>query len=225
MKLRTYNFKAMGGPCELRLYGRSRPELDRVAELAQGEVRRIERKYSRYRDDSVTAEINRSAGDKKGVRVDSETAQLLNYAEICYQQSEGLFDITSGVLRTVWDFKSGKLPTPAAVSDALQRRWLAARSTGSRRSSFCRLPVWSSTLAATGRSTPWTEWRISARSTRSSHGLVDLGGDLAVIGPHPDGVRLAESEFETRAIPRRRCASVSALAPEPSRAAATTSAS
>ena len=186
MKLRTYNFKAMGGPCELRLYGRSRPELDRVAELAQGEVRRIERKYSRYRDDSVTAEINRSAGDKKGVRVDAETAQLLNYAEICYQQSEGLFDITSGVLRTVWDFKSGKLPAASAVSEVLLRvGWRKVEW----QSPQLVLPVAGMELDLGGYGKEYAVDQVAdlCKKHKIRHGLVDLGGDLAVIGPHPDG--------------------------------------
>jgi len=186
VKLRTYTFKALGGPCELRLYGRSAPELKRVADLAQAEVRRIECKYSRYRDDSVTAEINRSAGDKKGVSVDAETAQLLNYAEICFQQSGGLFDITSGVLRAVWDFKSGCLPRPEAVREVLERvgwrkiEWNSPRLV---------LPVAGMELDFGGYGKEYAVDQVAdlCRRHKIKHGLVDLGGDLAVIGPHPDG--------------------------------------
>ncbi len=78
---------------------------------------RIEAKYSRYRDDSVTTRINRAAGGEP-VAIDAETAALLRYADQCYAQSGGLFDITSGVLRRVWDFRREPpaLPTAAELA-------------------------------------------------------------------------------------------------------------
>ena len=110
MALKHYAFKAMGCPCQLHLYDDPRAPADEVAQDAIAEVERLERKYSRYRDDSVLAEINRSAGDTSGIAVDAETAALLDYAEIGFRQSGGLFDITSGILRRVWDFKSNRIP-------------------------------------------------------------------------------------------------------------------
>src|SRR5258705_13840064 len=109
----------MGSPCELHLYGDSRAEIDAVAAAAVQLVLGLERKYSRYRDDSVVAAINRSAGDLAGVRVDDETASLLDYADTAHEQSDGLFDITSGSLRRVWNFASGRVPSPAEVTQAL----------------------------------------------------------------------------------------------------------
>ena len=63
--------------------------------IDQAEVRRIERKYTRYRDDSVTARINASAGREPDFELDDETVSLLDYAATAWEQSEGLFDITS----------------------------------------------------------------------------------------------------------------------------------
>ena len=50
---------------------------------AIADVRRIEAKYSRYRDDSVTTRINRAAGGAP-VPIDAETAALLRYADQCH---------------------------------------------------------------------------------------------------------------------------------------------
>ena len=53
-------------------------------------------------------------------RVDEETAHLLDYAATCYEISEGLFDITSGVLRRAWKFDgSDRVPAEATVADLL----------------------------------------------------------------------------------------------------------
>ena len=60
-RLSRHPFRAMGCPCELRLYAADPEEGTRAAEAAIAEVKRLERKYTRYREDSLTSAINRSA--------------------------------------------------------------------------------------------------------------------------------------------------------------------
>ena len=112
-------FTAMAGPCEILVDTDSPPRGERALELARREARRIERKFSRYLPDSEVGRINGSQGQP--VRVDEETAHLLDYAATCYEVSEGLFDITSGVLRRAWKFDgSDRVPAEATVADLLQ---------------------------------------------------------------------------------------------------------
>ena len=94
----------------------------RAAAAAIADVERIEAKYSRYRDDSLTTRINRAAGGAP-VAIDAETAALLAYAERCHAQSGGLFDLTSGVLRRAWDFRRQppELPMPRRCSQTRSR--------------------------------------------------------------------------------------------------------
>lgn len=91
-------FEAMASQCDIRLVASNEDEARRLAQSAIDEVKRIEFKYSRYRSDSIISQINFSAG-KEAVECDEETLALLRYAETLFQASEGLFDITSGVLR------------------------------------------------------------------------------------------------------------------------------
>ena len=112
-------FTAMAGPCEILVDTDSPPRARRALEVAQQEARRIERKFSRYRSDSEIGRINASEGQP--VSVDEETAHLLDYAATCYDMSEGMFDITSGVLRRAWRFDgSDRVPAEAIVADLLQ---------------------------------------------------------------------------------------------------------
>jgi FAD:protein FMN transferase len=112
-------FTAMAGPCEILVDTDSPPRAERALELARQEARRIERKFSRYLPDSEVGRINGSHGQP--VRVDEETAHLLDYGATCYELSEGMFDITSGVLRRAWKFDgSDRVPAEAAVADLLQ---------------------------------------------------------------------------------------------------------
>lgn len=113
-------FRAMASPCEILIEKTNRQEALKLVEMAFQEVTRIEQKFSRYRDDNIVYRINHSAG--KTVEVDEEMSVLLDYAEQCYDISEGLFDITSGVLREIWHFDgSDNIPSEKAVSEILPR--------------------------------------------------------------------------------------------------------
>jgi FAD:protein FMN transferase len=108
-------FAAMACPCEV-LMGRIDRELAwELGLLAATEARRIEQKYSRYRSDSVVSWIHGRRGNT--IQVDEETATLLDFAQQCFQMTEGLFDITSGILRQVWKFDgSDRLPASDSVA-------------------------------------------------------------------------------------------------------------
>jgi thiamine biosynthesis lipoprotein len=108
-------FSAMASPCEILVDARERAVAARLVAMARAEALRIEGKFSRYRDDSVVHEIHHSRGGP--VRVDEETAALLDFADRCHRLSGCRFDVTSGVLRRVWRFDgSDRLPDAAAVA-------------------------------------------------------------------------------------------------------------
>jgi len=89
-----------------------------VGMLAAQEVWRVERKFSRYRDDSVLAAIHANRG--AAVEVDEETASLIDFASQCHALSDGLFDVTSGVLRHAWKFDgSDRIPEPEEIQRLL----------------------------------------------------------------------------------------------------------
>ncbi len=121
--VQAVRFLAMGSPCEILLAAAA--PLDealalRWAQAGVDEAWRIERKFSRYRADSVVAAINASAG--RPVPIDTETGRLLDYAAHCHQLSEGRFDITCGVLRKAWRFDgSDRVPTLVEVAALLPR--------------------------------------------------------------------------------------------------------
>jgi FAD:protein FMN transferase len=111
-------FAAMASPCEVLVEAGSEPTARHLAEIVATEAWRIERKFSRYRDDSVVTAINAAAGAP--VTVDDETAGLLAFADRCHQLSGGLFDVTTGVLRQVWRFDgSDRLPSRKQVKALL----------------------------------------------------------------------------------------------------------
>jgi thiamine biosynthesis lipoprotein len=110
----------MASPCEVLIECERKEQARDLSALAQREAMRIEHKFSRYRDDNLVYRINNSNGEP--VRVDAETARLLDFAQHCFELSDGAFDITSGVLRQAWNFGAGaRLPLQQAIDRLLPR--------------------------------------------------------------------------------------------------------
>ncbi|MEY2690115.1 MAG: hypothetical protein RL375_4315 [Pseudomonadota bacterium] len=186
MRLFRRAFQAMGSPCELQLHARDDAQAAAAVDAAVADVARLEQRYSRYRDDSLLARINRTAATGGAIEVDAETASLLDYADTCHRQSGGLFDITSGVLRRAWRSALHSLPEPAQL-DALLTRvgWHKL---------VWRRPVLEfhqsgMELDLGGVVKEYAADRVA--SLCADHGItgamVNLGGDIRVLGPHPDG--------------------------------------
>lgn len=111
-------FRAMASPCELLVETESYNVACRLGKIARNEAQRIEKAFSRYREGNIVHAINQSEG--KSVTVDSETAGLLDFAAQCFSMSDGLFDITSGVLGRAWHFdRSDKIPAEEEIKKLL----------------------------------------------------------------------------------------------------------
>jgi thiamine biosynthesis lipoprotein len=112
------SFEAMASPCEIFMEVDDEKLARRLLDLASAEAVRIEKKFSRYRKNNVVDRINNSQGYR--VKVDHEVAHLLDYAQACWELSDGLFDITSGILRRVWRFDGrDQLPERGDVENLL----------------------------------------------------------------------------------------------------------
>ncbi|BDY04413.1 FAD:protein FMN transferase [Ferrimonas sp. YFM] len=112
------HFQAMACRCELLIRTGDHALAQQALGLAAQETLRIEHKFSRYRTDGVCHRLNHSQG--RPASIDRETHQLLSLAETAWRLSDGLFDITSGVLGRVWRFDgSDRLPCPEQVAALL----------------------------------------------------------------------------------------------------------
>lgn len=184
--LHTVRFHALGGPSEIQfVVDKDDVDPQSIAEKARSEVSRIEAKFSRYRTTSIISQINDQAG-KEPFQVDSETAALLNIASICFGQSDGLFDITSGVLRKVWNFKKREVPTKEAMKDVLPLIGWEKVEWGD---SFIRLPQCGMEIDLGGIGKEYCVDRVVSVLQESGvkKALVNLSGDIRVYGGHPSG--------------------------------------
>jgi FAD:protein FMN transferase len=181
----VHRFRALGSDNEIQLHAESEGWAARLAHIGVAEANRIEAKYSRYLEASLTTTINRAAGGG-WVDIDVETAGLLDYADACYRQSDGLFDLTSGVLRRVWNFREARVPDAEAVAALLP---LIGWESVEREATRIRLPKSGMELDFGGIGKEYCADRVATvmADAGARHGLVNLGGDIRVVGPHPDG--------------------------------------
>jgi thiamine biosynthesis lipoprotein len=177
-------FNAMASPCEVLLRASHLGMARELGQCAAEEAWRIEEKFSRYRADSVISHLHAHRGIP--VSVDQETASLLDFAQRCYRISDGMFDITSGVLRQAWTFDgSDRLPEAEEIAALLPHigfgklKW---------QSPTLELPA-GMELDFGGIGKEYAVDRAYELLSKTGAGpfLINFGGDLRASGPPPNG--------------------------------------
>ncbi len=186
--LQDFRFTAMGSPGLIRVDGAPPDRAVPAAQAMMAEIARIEARYSRYRPDSELSRLNAVAvaAAGGGVVLDDETAGLVDYAFVCHRKSGGLFDITAGLLRRVWDFSALRPPAAGAVAALLplvgldKLRWEPPVLT-------FPLPGMELDFGGIGKEYAVDRAAEIALAHGLDHVLIDLGGDIRLTGPRADG--------------------------------------
>jgi FAD:protein FMN transferase len=183
-----YAFSVMGCPASYQFYAPSPQKAEEVKTSVFDLLAHYDQYYTNYSSKSFTSEINRQTGSSKGIVVDDETAILLDYAQSCYELSNGLFDITSGPLHRIWVFDAHEpsLPTEGQIAEVLghvgwdKLIW---------KKPHLVLPIPRMNIDFGG---VVKEYAVDvgvnlSRQLGIHHGVLELGGDIGIIGPHLDG--------------------------------------
>lgn len=177
-------FKAMASPCEVLMEVANKKLARKILEAVATEANRIEEKFSRYRNDNIIYKINNAKGN--ATKVDEETARLIDFSVELFEMSDGLFDITSGVLREVWKFDgSDNVPEVDEVNKVLSKvgwskvQWKDQTLTMSEDMEI--------DLGGVGKEYAVDRCVQIARSLTKESVLVNFGGDLATTGERRDG--------------------------------------
>jgi len=178
-------FMAMGSECILDLYS-SEETANKAALAAELEVLRIEGRLSRYRSDSLLSRINLASSEGESIELDEEMASLIDYAFACYRKSDGLFDISTGILRRVWNFSTCQTPNASEIKSCLSFVGMEKLIWNRPMLSF---PIAGMELDFGGIGKEYAADRAASicSDLGVKHGLVNLGGDIRVIGPNLNG--------------------------------------
>ena len=117
---------------------------------------------------------------------------MFEHARNCYEQSDGLFDITAGVLRRVWDFSRRQIPDESELEGLLP---LIGYEKLNWRDDTLLMPA-NMEIDFGGIVKEYAADTLAtlARELGVRRGLINLGGDFAAIGtqtenrPWPIGI-------------------------------------
>lgn len=181
---KAYSFHCMGGLCEVLVESANKDISDKIFNQVAEEARRLEKKFSRYNSDNIVYKINHAQGRK--VKIDSESFQLLKFADTLYQASRGLFDITSGVLRKAWTFDGRDVTAEAPDVNPLLSK-LGWKQVCFDKKSIQIPNGFEIDFGGVGKEYAVDSCKDKADKIGLAPTLVNLGGDIAVTGPKKDG--------------------------------------
>ena len=108
--------KLMGNRFEITVVAGDEDWANERINEAVNEIRRIEKLFTTFSDDSQTNRINANAGIKP-VRVDKEVFDLIQRSKKISQLTQGAFDITYGsVDKRLWNFDTSMTSLPDAAT-------------------------------------------------------------------------------------------------------------
>ncbi len=180
-------FEAMASHCEIVVNDLSMAfsDMEAIAKNCAQEIKRIEKKYSRYDTDSILSRINAASG-VHAQAIDQETFELLQFSGELYKTSQGLFDITSGVLRRAWDFKKGMPPTNTQIEELLALvGW--SRVEYDPKQIFLQYKGMEIDFGGFGKEYAADRASKILLEAHIKSGYVNLAGDIRVIGPKING--------------------------------------
>jgi thiamine biosynthesis lipoprotein len=177
-------FNAMASPCEVIIETDDRDEAETIVKVVAAEAWRIEKKFSRYRDDNITFKINNSNGN--AIEVDAETARLLDFSDQLFHMSDGMFDVTSGVLRKAWRFdQSDNTPSQRQIDELLAVIGWDKVSWNNPRLQL--VPGMEIDLGGLGKEYAVDRCAQLVRDISPASALINLGGDITISHSRKDG--------------------------------------
>jgi hypothetical protein len=105
----------MGTAIRVELWAEQRGNGEAAIDAVMAEMHRIDRTMSPYKHDSELSRINREAA-RHAVRISEEMFNLIERAIAFSALSEGAFDITFASVGFLYDYRTGKRPTDAALA-------------------------------------------------------------------------------------------------------------
>lgn len=179
-------FKAMASPCEVIIETDERDEAETIVKAVAAETWRIEKKFSRYSDDNITFKINNSNGEV--IEVDAETARLLDFSDQLFHMSDGMFDVSSGVLRKVWRFdQSDNIPSQHQIDELLAVIGWDKVSWNNPELELA--PGMEIDLGGLGKEYAVDRCAQLVREISPASALINLGGDITITQSRKDGTR------------------------------------
>lgn len=176
----------LGTVCGISIYEKAPAgAMDRAFER----IKQIENKMSVNIAESEVSAVNRNAG-KAPVAVSDETFRLVSSALEFSAASGGAFDISVGALVSLWGIgtEHARIPRPDEIAKALASvDFKKIRTSQADRTIFVETPGAALDLGAIAKGWAADEAARVLKESGVRKAVVDLGGNILVLGRHPKG--------------------------------------
>ena len=159
---------------------------DQAASAARQEISRLESLFSRTLPDSDISRLNAAAGSGKPVTLDPESIDILSQAVTFHPA----FDVTIAPVMDAWGFTTDQrqVPSPEELEELLTLvNWELLEIDPTAHTA--QLPYPGMAVDLGGIAKGWAADRAAAilKEHGVTSGLLDLGGNITVLGNKPDG--------------------------------------
>jgi len=180
----VYKFSAMSTPCELIIFEAQKSRADALAESVVLEVKRLEKKYNYYNENSFLSLINA----RKEQVLDQESKTLLTRAKQYYSLTEGIFDITMATLKPLYS-------SEISLSDLAEKKAELLPYVGCEHFEIKRDKiVFDNAYTQIDLGGFVKEYAVDRaaqiiKKKKVKSALINFGGDIYAIGKKPNGER------------------------------------
>ncbi|MHA4811723.1 FAD:protein FMN transferase [Flavitalea flava] len=188
MEKHQIQIRLMGSDFELIVIGTDRISANLRLQEGIREIQRIENLLTEFSNHSQTSQLNDGAGDHPVV-VDAEVFQLVQRCLHLSAITQGAFDITSGVLKSLYNFKErkAKLPEAAALAGAMERVGYRKIQVLPENKLYLTKKGMHIGFGAIGKGYAADKVRSVWKSQGVQAGVINASGDLTAWGCQPDG--------------------------------------
>jgi FAD:protein FMN transferase len=182
------DIRLMGSEFELIVVEKDQETAGIRLNAAIEEIRRIENLLTEFSDSSETARLNKNAGIN-AVQVEAEVYQLIQRAVRISTLTQGAFDISSGVLKALYNFKQRgrEIPSPEKISQALKCVGYRYIRLLPGHHIFLAKPGMHIGFGAIGKGYAADKVKSLWKASGVGAGVINASGDLTAWGRQPDG--------------------------------------
>ena len=182
-----YRFEVMGTEAAVLVYAPGPAAAREMIAPAVSRVRSVEKTMSTYRPESEISRLNR-LGARQPVKLSPATLKVLDMAVRFSRRSGGAFDVTYAPLRTLWRKaqREGILPTQEQINEA-RRAVGSDKLVLTDRSAQFAVDGMEVDLGGIAKGFAVDEAAEAVRAAGARSALVDIGGDMCLIGRRGDG--------------------------------------
>lgn len=186
-KVRRESYR-LGTIVRITLYGDDRKELNRAIDLSMKEIGRLEDLLSVNIPSSDVSRLNRASGEYR-VKVSEETGFLLERALEWSERTEGTFDPTIGKIVKLWGIgtESAAIPDPKQLKQAVQLTDFKKVSVVHEEGGTFVQTAKEQRIDLGGIAKGYVTDKVRDLLINEgvSSALIDLGGNIAVLGSSP----------------------------------------